>query len=112
MTAPGVEGYLGVMANHAPLMTQLDIGHLDFRRDDGGNDELAIGGGFMEVFDNKVTVLADSAEIAAEIDVERAKSSVTRAEERLAAGVTDIDLDRAKASLMRAMNRLNVAHRH
>ncbi len=107
VTAPGSEGYLGMLANHAPLMTELKIGKLDLRRRDGTKDAMAIAGGFLEVFENKVSVLAESAELASEIDVERAERSVKRAEERLAAG--EVDAARAHASLQRAMNRLNIA---
>jgi F-type H+-transporting ATPase subunit epsilon len=111
VVAPGVEGYLGVLANHAPLMTALAIGHVDFRRADGSADEMAISGGFMEVFENTVTILAETAELASEIDLERAEAAVHRAEERIASHRPDIDMDRAQAALHRAMNRLNVARR-
>ncbi|MCL5104745.1 MAG: F0F1 ATP synthase subunit epsilon [Armatimonadetes bacterium] len=108
---PGVEGYLGVLANHAPLMTALKLGQLDYRKGDGRVDAMALTGGFVEVFENKVTVLADSAELREEIDIERAESAVKRAEERLAAPSEDIDTDRAQVALQRAMNRLNVARK-
>lgn len=111
VVAPGVEGYLGVLANHAPLMTALAIGHVDFKRVDGSDDEMAISGGFMEVFENTVTVLAETAELASEIDLQRAEAAVKRAEERVAAHSPDVDMDRAQAALHRAMNRLNVARR-
>lgn len=106
---PGVEGYLGVLANHEPLMTALGIGELDFHRADGHVDAMAVTGGFVEVFENKVTVLADTAELREEIDVARAEESVKRAEERLSARPAEVDLDRATVSLQRALNRLNVA---
>lgn len=107
VVAPGSEGYLGMLANHAPLMTELKIGKLDFRRADGSTGAMAISGGFLEVFENKVSVLAESAELADEIDVDRAEQSKKRAEERLAA--REVDAARAQASLHRAVNRLNVA---
>ena len=110
VSVPGIEGYLGILANHAPMMTEMAIGRLDLRRADGTSDEMAISDGFVEIFENKVTVLAESAELAKEIDVERAEQSVQRAEERLSSGESDIDLDRAKMALMRAINRINVAH--
>jgi len=106
---PGIEGYLGVLANHEPLMTALAIGELDYRRADGSADAMALTGGFVEVFDNKVTVLADVAEKREEIDLERAEKAVRRAEERIASRVQDMDLERARIALMRAINRLNVA---
>jgi|YNPNPStandDraft_1061719.scaffolds.fasta_scaffold00808_5 F-type H+-transporting ATPase subunit epsilon len=111
VTLPGMEGYLGILANHAPLVTGLGIGELDLRCADGSEEMVAISGGFAEVSDNKVTVLADSAELASEIDVERAERSLHRAEERLAAHTPDIDIDRAHAALARAMLRLKLARR-
>lgn len=109
VVAPGSEGYLGVMANHAPLMTELKVGKLDFRRADGTTGVMAISGGFLEVFENKVSVLAESAELAQEIDVDRAEQAVKRAEERLAAAGPDVDAARAQAALQRAINRLHIA---
>lgn len=109
VVAPGSEGYLGMLANHAPLMTELKIGKLDLRRRDGTTDEMAIAGGFLEVFENKVSVLAESAELASEIDIERAERSKVRAEDRLATDGPEVDAARAQASLHRAINRLNVA---
>lgn len=111
VVAPGVEGYLGVLANHAPLMTALAIGHVDFRRADGTSDEMAISGGFMEVYENTVTVLAETAELASEIDLHRAEEAVKRAEERVASQDPEVDMERARIALMRAVNRLNVARR-
>lgn len=112
VTLPGVEGYLGVLAGHAPLMTALGCGELDFRRTEGASDAMAICGGFVEVLDNKVTVLSDSAELVSEIDLDRAKQAAQRAEERIAAHEADIDMDRAQAALMRALNRVKIAERH
>ncbi|MCE5322665.1 F0F1 ATP synthase subunit epsilon [bacterium] len=109
---PGIEGYLGVLASHAPLMTALGCGELDFRRPDGTSDVMAICGGFVEVLDNKVTVLSDSAELVSEIDLERAKQAAQRAERRIASHEPDIDMDRAQAALMRAINRIKIAQRH
>jgi len=111
VTAPGSEGYLGMLANHAPMMTQLKIGKLDFRRADETSGSMAISGGFLEVFENGVTVLAESAELAEEIDVSRAEQAKTRAEERLASSGSDTDVERAQTALQRAMNRLHVARR-
>ena len=109
VVAPGIEGYLGMLANHAPLMGELKIGKLDLRRADGTSDAMAISGGFVEVFENTVTVLADSAELAEEIDVDRAERAKQRAEERIGSAATNIDFDRAHAALHRALNRLQVA---
>ena len=106
---PGSEGYLGVLANHAPLVTELKIGEIDIRRGDGTDDAMAVAGGFVEVLDNSVTVLADSAELRGEIDIERAEQALHRAEERLAARPPELDTERAEIALKRALNRLGVA---
>jgi len=111
VTAPGTEGYFGMLANHAPMMTQLKIGKLEFRRADDTADAMAISGGFLEVFENAVTVLAESAEMAGEIDVSRAEEAKTRAEKRIAVNGDDVDVERAQLSLQRAINRLHVAGR-
>jgi F-type H+-transporting ATPase subunit epsilon len=109
IVAPGAEGYLGVMANHAPLMTELVVGIVTLRRANGQELLLAESTGFMEVADNKVTILADSAEKSDEIDIERAKESLQRAQERLSRSEEGVDFTRAEAAVKRALNRLNVA---
>jgi F-type H+-transporting ATPase subunit epsilon len=110
--APGAEGQLGILPHHAPLMTILQAGELVVRR---GNEEdtLAISGGFLEVRPDRVIVLADSAERAEEIDIERAEAAKRRAEERLKArGVTPgLDEARLEASLRRAIARISVAEK-
>lgn len=113
LIVPGSEGQLAILPRHAPLMTTLDYGELIFRR--GTNEtSFAIGGGFLEVHSDKVTVLADVAENADEIDAERAEEARKRAEERLqnpSADQTSVDLARAQASLQRALLRLNVVEK-
>ena len=109
VVAPGIEGSLGILAGHAPLMTKLDVGELDYRKADGFFDEVAIAGGFMEISENKVTVLADIAERREEIDVDRAEESKRRAEERLAVHAPNLDTDRARIALLKAINRLRIA---
>jgi F-type H+-transporting ATPase subunit epsilon len=109
--APGMEGQLGILPHHAPLMTTLQSGELVIRK--GGQEEsLAISGGFLEVRPDHVIVLADQAERADEIDVARAEAARKRAEERLkdrhAAG---IDAIRAETALRRALARLSVAEK-
>lgn len=111
VTAPGSEGYFGMLANHAPMMTQLKIGKLEYRRADDTSDAMAISGGFLEVFENAVTVLAESAEMAGDIDLDRAEQAKTRAEERLSRSTEEVDFERAQIALKRAINRINVAHR-
>jgi len=109
--APGVEGYLGALANRAPLLTALDVGEIDFRKTDGDWDYIALSGGFMEVFENKVTVLGETAELMEEIDVGRAEQARDRAKERLTTRAPELDIDRAQVALKRALTRLRVAQR-
>lgn len=106
---PGADGELGILPGHAPLITELGIGELRFRGA-GGKDEvhLAIIRGFAEVLTDRVTVLAETAELAEEIDVERAKQALERARARIAASDPDIDWDRASAALQRALIRIKV----
>ncbi|MBI4496740.1 MAG: F0F1 ATP synthase subunit epsilon [Chloroflexi bacterium] len=108
--APGIEGELGILPHHAPLLTALTYGELRTRK---GNQEqsFAIGGGFLEVRPDKVVILADSAERAEEIDMARAETARRQAEERLAQRQADIDVARAQASMERALMRLRVAER-
>jgi F-type H+-transporting ATPase subunit epsilon len=109
LVAPGTEGSLGVMADHAPLMTELVLGEAWIRDADGNVTRLAITGGFMEVRGNVVRILADTAERAEDIDVARAEEARKRAEERLRSRGESIDHARAEASLQRALLRLRVA---
>lgn len=111
VVAPGVEGELAILPNHAPLITMLQIGELRIRK--GGEERsLFVSGGFLEVHNNKVTVLADVAERAEEIDVERAEEARRRAEERLKARPPDLDLAKAEAALRRATYRLRIAEKY
>ena len=100
-------GELGILPKHARLLTEL-IPHAMRIKVDGGETQLFVGGGFMEVTPDKITILADSAESPDDIDVDRAKSAYKRAEERLAKKSPDIDIDRAEAALARAKARLLV----
>lgn len=109
VVAPGAAGELGILPRHAPLMTTLSYGELHARR---GDETLyfAIGGGFMEVLPYQVTVMADSAERAEEIDLERAEAARRRAEERLRdRSKSAEELARAQAALRRSMVRIKVA---
>jgi len=107
--APSVEGYFEVLANHTPLLTTLDIGKVKLTR--GGTREFfAVSGGFVEVYNNKVTVLAETAEAAEEVNVQRAQTSKERASRRLAhPDDPGTDIERARLSLRRALNRLSVS---
>lgn len=107
IVAPGVEGYLGVLANHAPLVTDLNVGILRIRYPDDTEENLAISGGFMEVANNRVLVLADAAERPQDIDIQRAKEALLRARQRL--HDPTMDHERARAALERAINRLKAA---
>jgi len=107
VVAPGADGELGVLPEHAPLVTGLNIGIVRVQKE-GKETKVAVTGGFMEVRDNRVIILADAAEREDEIDVERAKAAQKRAEERLAARSPDIDIARAELALKRALNRLKV----
>src|SRR5580692_349848 len=106
---PGADGELGILPGHAPLITELGIGELRFR-DPGAKEQvhLAIIRGFAEVLTDRVTVLAETAELAEEIDIERAKQALERAQARIAASDPDIDWDRASAALQRALIRIKV----
>jgi len=110
--APGIEGQLGILPHHAPLMTILQAGELVVRRG-SEEDSLAISGGFLEVRPDRVIVLADSAERAEEIDEARAEAAKQRAEQRLKErGITPgLDEARIEASLRRAMARLTVVEK-
>ena len=109
LQAPGSEGSFGIMAGHMPLLTSLQIGALSFVEEGGGEARMAVSGGFAEVGRERVTILAETAERAEEIDVERAQSSLQRAEERLEdRQKTGVDVVRAKVALSRALNRLKV----
>ncbi|MBF8266908.1 MAG: atpC [Dehalococcoidia bacterium] len=110
VVAPGIEGELGILPHHAPLMTTLQSGEIRVRK--GGEEiSMAVSGGFLEVMANKVTILADSAERAEEIDEARAQEAMRRAEERLRTHASDVDLERAVAALRRSQARLKVARR-
>jgi len=105
---PGVLGYLGVLPGHAPLVTQLTPGVV-FYRFRGEEKRLAVSGGLAEITGGKVLLLADTAEKAEEIDVERAKRAKERAEQRLKERPPGVDIGRAEAALKRAIARLKAA---
>ena len=113
LIAPGSEGYFGVLPGHTPFITTLGIGELTYWR---GKDQrhLAVTWGYAEVRGDRVVILAESAERAEEIDVERAERARRRAEERLQAwfgGGDDIDFARAEGALYRALTRMEVARK-
>jgi F-type H+-transporting ATPase subunit epsilon len=111
VVCPGVEGELGILPHHAPLLTTLGFGELRIRR---GNEEefFAIAGGFLQVRPDKVVVMAETADMASEIDLEKAQEARREAEQALAEGFEEpADLARARASLQRALLRIRVAER-
>ncbi|HUG49320.1 MAG TPA: F0F1 ATP synthase subunit epsilon [Candidatus Limnocylindria bacterium] len=111
VVCPGVEGELGVLPHHAPLLTTLGVGELRIRR--GGEEEFfAIAGGFLQVRPDKVVVMAETADMASEINLEAAEEARREAERALAEGFEEpADLARARASLQRALLRIRVAER-
>ena len=110
VVAPGVDGQLGILPRHAPLMTMLQPGELLIRKD-GADTYLIVTGGFMEVIGNKVTILADAAERSEEIDEARAATAMERARERIASHPSELELQRALTAFRRAQVRLNVVRR-
>ena len=111
LIVPGTEGYLGVLSNHAPLITALIPGRIEFRDADDNVNIMAVSGGFLEVSHNKATILADAAEKADDIDIERAQAAYEREKKRLiSAGdsETEIDLPSVRAAIERAKNRIKV----
>jgi F-type H+-transporting ATPase subunit epsilon len=108
-SAPGVMGGFQVLHSHAPLLSNLTIGELKVIDAEGKETHYATSGGFVEVRNNKVVMLADTAERSDEIDVERAKASVARARERISTRQDGVDIERARVSLLRALNRLKVS---
>ena len=112
VNVPGTEGRMGILPHHSPLLTALDFGEVMVRVD-GREEFFAIGGGFVEVQPDHVTILADSAEQADEIDLDRAERARQQAEEVMRTGVKD-DPDRiaaVRASLLRAQARIDVGRR-
>ncbi len=105
---PGSEGYLGILPGHTPLLASLKVGELWFRM---GQEKhyMAIAGGFVEVLPDRVTVLAQIAERAQDIDVTRAEAARKRAEERLARPPVDVDIERARVAQLKSLVRVQVA---
>jgi len=111
LVIPAERGYLGVLAGHAPLLCTLQPGEIMIRGDQGER-HFATSGGFMEVTPQKASLLTESAEESAGIDLARAQKALDRAKERLASADKTVDRERAKASLERAQNRLRLASKY
>ena len=109
--APGEEGVFEILAHHAPYVFALKPGPLQIRQPEGGDEHIAVGSGFLVVQKDRTVILVRSAERADEIDVERARRSLERAEERLRSQSAEFDLKRAEISLKKAVSRLGVSRR-
>jgi F-type H+-transporting ATPase subunit epsilon len=111
VTLPGSEGELGVLPHHAPLVSTLGLGELRIRK--GGTEEsFAIAGGFLQVLPDRVVVLAETADISSEIDLEKAQEARREAEKALESGYHEgVDLSTARAALQQALLRERVAQR-
>jgi F-type H+-transporting ATPase subunit epsilon len=114
VVVPGLDGELGILPGHAPLITELGIGELRYRTSASANlVPLAIISGFAEVLPDRVTVLAETAERPEEIDVSRAEAALARAQKRVAAASDpNVDWDRASLALQRALIRIQVARKY
>ncbi|NQX70608.1 F0F1 ATP synthase subunit epsilon [Paenibacillus alba] len=110
VSVKGVEGELGILPNHIPLVTPLKIAPITVKKQGSKDEIIAVNGGFMEVRKDKVVILAESAELPEQIDIDRAKAAKERAEKRLAETKQDnVDFKRAEAALQRAVNRISVS---
>jgi len=105
---PGLDGYLGILPGHAPLITELAVGAITYKSS-GASHTLAVAWGFAEVLPDKLTILAEAAERPQEIDTGRAQKAKERAEELLKSNDPNVDYTRAEDALQRAETRLNVA---
>lgn len=108
VVVPVPEGQLGILYNHAPMVSSLGLGILKYKQG-GQTKKIAVNGGFLELSSNQITILADAAEEAESIDIARAKEAKDRAEKRLRERNANFDRVRAEAALRRATNRLRVA---
>ena len=111
LVVPATSGYLGVLPGHAPIVVGLGVGAVKYRPAGSPQrfEKMAVSGGFLEVFEDRATLLAETAEPAADIDVARARAAQERADRRLREKAEGTDRARAEAALRRALNRLHVA---
>ncbi len=107
VSVKGIEGEMGILAHHLPLVTPLKVAPIIIKQDKE-DSYIAVSGGFVEVRKDKVVILAESAEFPVEIDLERAETAKQRAEKRLAAKQDDVDHRRAELALQRAVTRIEV----
>ena len=106
--APGSMGEFGVLSGHTPFLTSLEIGKVRYRDTSGNEKTVFVSGGFAEALPDRITILADSAEHRQDIDYDRAKAALDRAEQRLSSSQQDIDFARAKAAMNRALTRIRI----
>ena len=111
LVAPGWDGYLGVLAHHAPMLAELAMGELTVVDEGGARLSFAVSGGYLEVGRDGVMALVDAGESAEEIDVGRAYAAEERAQRRLRSRDSKVDAARAQAALRRALNRLRIAEK-
>ncbi|WP_232697895.1 F0F1 ATP synthase subunit epsilon [Brevibacillus daliensis] len=107
----GVSGELGILPQHMPIVSPLKVAPVRILFEEGKETIIAVSGGFMEVSDNKVTILAESAELPGDIDPDRAEEAKRRAEKRLSDKTSDLDIKRAEYALQRAIMRLDVSQK-
>lgn len=106
---PGREGYLGIMSGHVPIVAALKPGLIEYLDSSNQRHYVAVSGGFAEVNNNKVTILADTAERAKDIDISRAEAALDRARSALSGGDTSMTSEQATEEIERAMNRIRAA---
>ena len=111
VVAHGSDGYLGILPRHAPLLTSLEIGALSITDKDGKEQKFALNGGFLEVINNEVTILAETAEHVDDIDAKRAQDAKDRAQNRLIENSHEVDRNRAEIALKKAITRLKLKGR-
>lgn len=111
LIAPGTDGYLGILSHHAPIISSLKPGKLTIKDGSGQEINFAVSGGFLENSGNRCTILADSAEFANDIDLERARESLKRARQRIYDKTGEIDTGRAQKAFDRAKNRVSLAEK-
>lgn len=109
LNAPGTEGYLEILTNHAPIITTLQPGKLTVTKKNKQKLIWAVSGGFLEFFKNKATMLVDSIETPSEIDLHRAETALKNAQNKIHSKDPSVDIPRAKESEKRAKNRIKIA---
>ena len=110
-TAPGVLGGFQVLYNHAPMLAQVGVGEVKLKEPNGSEVIFATSGGFVDVLDNFVTLLAETAERADEIDKQRAEISRDEAKQKLTEKLSELEYEQTKLSLDKALNRIRVAEK-